>query len=161
MFVVDNHHQFPPNLKKKFDHGTKNEVNATAMLISIIVPAYLPACYSFYEVGPTLIHTAEGKKLLEVSADGVLQCSLGRDCPNYSIHHDRCILIEIKSSVPQENIAETIFYDVLNCYVPQVQSQLKAYGCEELWLICSTAISATVICVYFDNNLWKKCGILL
>ena len=156
MFVVDNHHQFPLNLQKKFDHGTKYEVNATAMLISIIVPAYLPACYSFYEVGPTLIHTAEGKKLLEVSADGVLQCSLGRDCPNYSIHRDRCILIEIKSSVPQENIAETIFYDVLNRYVPQVQSQLKAYGCEELWLICSTAISATVICVYFDNNLWNE-----
>ena len=41
----------PPDLQKLFDHGTKNEVNAIATLISTIVPAYLPACFAFYEVG--------------------------------------------------------------------------------------------------------------
>ena len=48
--------QPPPvtdDLQKKFDHGTRNEVNAIATLISTVVPAYLPACYAFYEVGPT------------------------------------------------------------------------------------------------------------
>ena len=104
----------PQDLQKKFDHGTHNEVNATATLISTIVPAYLSACFSFYEVGPAFIHTQDGKKILEVSVDGVLHCSLGKDCPNYHIHGDRRILIEFKSLVPQENVAVTIFYEVPN-----------------------------------------------
>ena len=37
----------PPELQKKFDHGTKNEVNATATLLSTVVPAYLLTCYAF------------------------------------------------------------------------------------------------------------------
>ena len=151
----------PPDLQKKFDHGTRNEVNATATLISTIVPAYLPACYAFYEVGPSFIHTQEGKKILEVSSDSVMQCSLGRACPNYHIHGNRRILIEFKSPVPQENVAETIFYEVPNRYMPQLQSQMKAYMCEEVWLICSTAVSATTIMVYFDANLWEKMWTLL
>ena len=145
-----------PELQKKFDYGTKNEVNATATLITTVVPAYLPACYAFYEVGPASITTADGKKLLEVSADGILQCSFGENCPNFHIHGNRRILVETKSPVPQENIAETIFYDVPARYVPQVQSQLKAYLCDELWFVCSTAVSATVIVVYFDEQLWDQ-----
>ena len=102
------------------------------------------------------IHTNEGKKILEVSADGILQCSIGKDCPNYHIHRDRRILGEFKSLVSQENVAETIFYEVPSRYMPQVQSQLKANVCEELRLICSTSVSATVIVVYFDENLWDN-----
>ena len=49
----------PPDLQKKFDHGTKNEVNTTATLISTIVPEYLPACYAFYKVGPTFVNSHE------------------------------------------------------------------------------------------------------
>ena len=81
-----------PDLQKKFDHGTKNEVNATAMLVTTVAPAFLPACYAFYEVGPAFVHTQDEKHILEVSADGVMQCSLGKECPNYDIHSDRCIL---------------------------------------------------------------------
>ena len=40
--------------------------------------------------------------------------------------------------------------------MPQVQAQLKAYMCNELWLLCSTATSATVILVYFDEKLWDS-----
>ena len=47
----------PVSLQKKFDHGTKNEINATATLVSTVVPAYLSACYSFYEVGPAFVHS--------------------------------------------------------------------------------------------------------
>ena len=148
------HPPTPPELQKKFDYGTKNEVNATATLITTVAPAYLPACYAFYEVGPAFINSTDRKNLIEVSADGVLQCSLGKDCPNYHVHRDRRILVEFKSPVPQENIAETNFYEVPSRYMPQVQSQLKAYICEELWFVCLTAISATVIVVYFDEVLW-------
>ena len=64
-------------------------------------------------------------------------------------------MVEIKSPVPQENVAETIFYKVPNRYMPQVQAQLKAYMCNELWFVCSTAISASVIVVYFADKLWE------
>ena len=91
------------------------------------------------------------RKLLEVSADGILQCSSGGEtCANYSIHGDQRIVIEIKSPTPQDNVAETLFYEVPNRYFPQLQSELKAYNCTELWLLCSTAISTTVIIVLFD-----------
>ena len=103
----------PLNLQKKFDHGTKNEVNETSTLITTVAPAFLSACYSFYEVGPAFVHMQDGKELLEVSADSVLQCSLGKSCPNYHIHGDRRILVEFKSQVPQENVAETIFMKCL------------------------------------------------
>ena len=146
----------PPELQKKFDYGSKNEVNAIATLISTVVPAYLPACYAFYEVGPTFVDSDDRPNLLEVSSDGILQCSFGHECPNYQIHGDRKILVEIKSPVPQENVAETIFYGVPSRYMPQVQSQLKAYICKELWLVCSTSISASVIVVHFDQTLWES-----
>ena len=151
----------PVELQKKFDHGTRNEVNATATLISTIAPAYLPACFAFYEIGPSFIHTQNGKKILEVSADGVMQCTLGEACPNYQVHGNRRILIEFKSPVPQENVAETIFYEVPNRYMPQLQSQMKAYMCDEVWLICSTSVSATTIVVYFDEDLWNNIWTLL
>ena len=92
-----------------------------------------------------------------MSADGILQCSSGGEtCPNYSIHGDQRIVIEIKSPTPQKNIAETLFYEVPNRYFPQLQSELKAYKCTELWLLCSTAISATVIIVLFDEHIWNR-----
>ena len=63
------------NIQKLLDHGTNNKVNAIAMLISTVVPAYLPACYAFYELGPAFVHSEEQQNILEVSADGLLQCS--------------------------------------------------------------------------------------
>ena len=122
---------------------------------------YGQASYAFYEVGPTFVNSEEKENLLEVSSDGILQCSFGHTCPNYHIHGDHRILVEIKSPVPQENVAETIFYDVPARYMPQVQSQLKAYMCKELWLVCSTAISASVIVVHFAETLWDSIWELL
>ena len=127
------------------------------MLISTVVPAYLPACYAFYELGPAFVHSEERQNILEVSADGLLQCSNGTDsCPNYELHRDRKILVEIKSPVPKENVTETVYYDVPNRYMAQVQAEMKAYCCEELWFLCSTPQSASVSVVYFDSDLWEK-----
>ena len=147
----------PPDLQKLFDHGTKNEVNAIVTLISTVVPAYLPACFAFYEVGPAFIHSGKTKYLMEISADRILQCSDGTDkCPNFHLHSDRKIMVEIKSPVPKENIAETIFYDVPACYMLQLQAEMKAYSCNELWFVCSTAVSKTVTIVRYDETLWNK-----
>ena len=119
----------PEDLQKKFDYGTKNEVNGVATLISTVVPA----CFAYYEVGPSFVGTETHPKLLEVSTDGILQCSYGNEnCPNYSVHKDRKIVVEINSPFPQENIAETLFYEIPNRYVPQIQAEMRAYNCTEL-----------------------------
>ena len=151
--------QEPPvsrELQKMFDHGTRNKINAIATLVSTIVPAYLPACFAFYEVGPCFISGESRKNILEVSADGILQCAFGENCPNADIHGPRRIVVEIKSPVPQQNVPETIYYEVPTRYVPQIQAELKAYDCSELWLVCSTAVSASVIVVNYDNILWES-----
>ena len=147
----------PPDLQKLFDHGTKNEVNTIATLISTVVPVYLPACFAFYEVGPAFIHSQRMKYLMEISSDGILQCSDGTDkCPNFHLHHDRKIIVEVKSPVPKENVTEMIFYDVPAHYMLQLQVEMKAYSCNELWFICSMAVSKTVTIVRCDENLWNK-----
>ena len=62
----------------------------------------------------------------------------------------------MKSPVPQENVAETLFYEISSRYVAQTKAELRAYKCSELWLVCSAAMSATVIVVYYDQELWTK-----
>ena len=93
---------------------------------------------------------------MEVSADGILQCSFGKNCPNKEIHGNRRIVVEIKSPVPQDNVPETLFYEVPSRHMPQLQSELKAYSCSELWLVCSTGVSATVTVVNYDAELWDS-----
>ena len=113
--------------------------------------------FAYYKVRPSFVGTQSHPELLEVSADGILQCSYGNEnCPNYSVHKERKIVVEIKSPFPQENIAETLFYKIPNRYVPQIQAEMRAYNCEELWLICSTANSATVLSSQFDKKIWTK-----
>ena len=65
-------------------------------------------------------------------------------------------MVEIKSPVPKENIAETIFYDVPAHYMLQLQAEMKAYSCNELWFVCSMAVSETVTIVWYDETLWNK-----
>ena len=162
----DHHHIFvrgrqpppiPNDLQQKFDHRTKNEVNAIATLISTIIPAYLPACYAFYEVSPAFVGSEKNETLLEVSADGLVQCLSGYEtCPNYQIHSKRKIVVEIKSPTPQENVAETIFYEVPNRYVPQLLVELQAYNCAEVWLLCSMPVSASLIEMKNNSHLWAQ-----
>ena len=157
MCAEENHPLFQLHYKKSLIMVQRTKINATSTLISTIVPVYLPTCYSFYKVGPAFVNSEERDKLLEVSTDGVLRCSHGeKECPNYHIHGDRFILVEMKSPVPQENITETIFYEVLSRYVSQTQAEFHAYKCTELWLVCSTPVSASVISIYYDEELWNK-----
>ena len=44
-------------LQQLFDHRKKNGVNAISTLVSTAVPALLPDCYAFFEVGPKFIHS--------------------------------------------------------------------------------------------------------
>ena len=65
-------------------------------------------------------------------------------------------MVEIKSPVPKENIAEMILYNIPVCYMLQLQVEMKAYSCKELCFVCSTAVSKTVTIVWYDETLWNK-----
>ena len=90
--VYVNGRQPPPpsaQLQKLFDHGRKNEVNTFATVVSTAVPALLPNCFAFFEVGPKFIHSLNRLNLMEVSADGILMCTKGCTCDNYYLHGEK------------------------------------------------------------------------
>ena len=145
-----------PQLQQLFDHGKKNEVNTIATIVSTAGPALLPDCHALFEVGPKFIHSPLQRNLMEVSADGIFMCTKGCNYPNYHQHGDRKFLVEIKSPFPSEEVAETVYYEVPPRHVPQLLAEMKAYECNELWLVCSIKTSCTVISVTFDEELWNS-----
>ena len=146
-----------PQLQKMFDHGRKNEVNAISTLVGTVIPAMLPKCFAFFEVGPKFIHSETRQHLIEVSADGFIMCANGcQNCPNYKDHGDRKIIVEIKSPFPQDEIPENVYYQVPVRHVPQILAEMEAYNSSKLWLVCSIQRSCTVISVDFDEHLWAN-----
>ena len=118
-----------PQLQKHFDHGKKNEINAISTLISTVLPAMLPECFAFFEVGPKFIHSPQKEQLMEVSTDGFIMCANGcQDCPNYAKHGDWKIIIEIKSPYPSEDLPENVYYEVPPRHVPQLLAEMEAYN---------------------------------
>ena len=73
---------FTNDVKKYIDFGKENEVHAISTLVGLILPALKPKCYSFYEVGPQFIHGETRPNLIEVSADGLIECPSGQTCIN-------------------------------------------------------------------------------
>ena len=71
-----------------------------------MIPALKPKCYSFYEVGPQFIHGQTQENLIEVSADGIIECPVGPTCSNKKIADPhKHIVVEAKcmypSTIPQ------------------------------------------------------------
>ena len=52
--------------------GRDNEINATVTLVGLLMPALLPSCVTFFEVGPQCIDGVHKENLIEVSADGII-----------------------------------------------------------------------------------------
>ena len=86
-------------LSQRLKHGSENEVNIIATLISTIMPAFLNPCFVFMEVGPKFITGVNGIKV-EVSTDGIIMCPNGKQCLAYKEHGDKKIVIEMKSPYP-------------------------------------------------------------
>ena len=125
--------------------------------MSTVAPALLQQCYAFFEVGPKFIHHTTRPKLMEVSPDGIFMCTNGGPaCPNYHIHGERKILVEIKSPFPSDEVPENVYYDVPVRHVPQLLAEMKAYECSELWLVCSMKRSCSINRVHFDEHLWES-----
>ena len=149
----------PPNdhLQAMFDHSKKFEVHALATLVGAIMPALLPPCYSFFEIGSLVEYSENDSPFLVVSPDGILECIQGSTCCEFtSITHHGRIMVECKSPFPHDDLPEEPYYEVPVCHVPQLLADMALFKALELWLLCCTLTSVTLIIVSFDAQLWKK-----
>ena len=124
------------------------------MLITYILPSYLPTCYAFFEVGPVIVQHHRLK--IVVSTDGILRCPNGEKCKNYSIHRDKIIALEFKSPFATKENPNVTVYDTQPHHVPQLLLEMKGWSCVELWLLCGTAESVTVMRCYADTILTSE-----
>ena len=83
-------------------------------------------------------------------------CTKGDNCPKKNLHGNRKILLEVKSPFPSEDNPELVYYEIPPRHVPQLLAEMKAYDCNELWLVCSIQRSCTLISVAFDEVLWNS-----
>ena len=70
------------DVQKYLDFGNENAIHAVSTIVGLLLPALKPCCFSFCEVGPKFIHGQTRKNLIEVSADGIIMCTLEDKCPN-------------------------------------------------------------------------------
>ena len=71
--------EIPKEVQKMLDHGIKFEIRGIVTLVGQIMPALLPPCYAFFEVGCILGDTPSRSNNIAVSPDGYLQCIYGQD----------------------------------------------------------------------------------
>ena len=76
-------------------------------------------------------------------------------CDFHIIHHGR-IVMECKAPFPREDIPHEPYYEALLHHVPQLLCEMAIFNALELWLICCTCTSVTLIIVSFDNELWLR-----
>ena len=143
-------------LQKRLAHGRENEVNIIATIVSSIMPAFLPNCYAYFEVGPVILDRREGTVKVEVSADGVIRCPNGTDCANYPQHHDRKIVVEMKSPYPTKENPHITVHEVPLRYVTQILCECEAWDCEEAWLLVGTPSTTTAFRCYRDSPTLEK-----
>ena len=130
-----------------------------ATLVSVIMPALLPSCHTLYEVGRQFIHGRTKSNFIEVSADDLIKCMGGLNCPNRNKNvrqnHKR-IVVEAKCIFPSDDFPKFPNYKLPIRHVTQCLCELVAYKADELWLISFTMYSVTLIIVYFNQELWDK-----
>ena len=149
--------EIPDDVKKYIKFGQENKVHAISTLVGLMLPALKPKCYSFYEVGPQFIHGQTRENLIEVSADGVIECPVGPTCSNKKIvDPHKCIVVEAKCMYPSMEFPKFPLYFLPFRHVPQVLAKMKAYGAQQLWLVTYTVHSTMLIEVDFDPILWDK-----
>ena len=98
-----------PHVQQRLKHGSDNEVNIIATLVSLIMPAFLPMCYCYFEVGPVIIQY--GRIKIVVSTYGIIRCPNGKTCKNYAKHGERVIVLEFKSPFPMKENPNVTVYD--------------------------------------------------
>ena len=138
-------------MKKYIQFGKENEVHAISTSVGLILQALKTKSYSFYEVGSQFIQGQNRVNLIEVSADGIIECPIGPTCSNKRVPDQyKRIVVEAKCMYPSTNFPKFPSYSLPFCHVPQVLAEMKAYDAQQLWLVTYTLQSTTLIEVDFD-----------
>ena len=74
---------------------------------------------------------------------------------NLACNH-KCIAVEVKCPYPNNAILEEPYYMVPKRHVPQLLAEMAALKVDELWLICYTRKSVSLIIVCHNEMLWNK-----
>ena len=144
------------DLAKRLQHGMENEVNIISTFAAKIMPAFLPPCHAYFEVGPKIIKHGMNAFKIEVSNDGLLKCTYGKACKSYSEHGDRTLVLEFKSPYPTKQNPHVTAYDVQQRFVLQLLCECKAWDCAEGWLLVGTSESVTGFWFYSDESTLGK-----
>ena len=104
-------------------------MHAISTLVGLILPALKTKCYTFYEVGPQFIQGQNIGNLIEVSADGIIECQIGPTCSNKSIpDQHKHIVVEAECLFPSTDFPKSPSYSLPFCHVPQVLAEMKTYN---------------------------------
>ena len=142
---------------KSLNFEVEHEIHAISTIVGLLLPALKPSCFSFYKVGPKFIHGRNRKNFMEVTANGIIVCTLEDTCPNKEIGKShRRIGVAIKSLCQIDQQPNFPNYQLLLQDVPQVLCIMSAYNCDELWLITYTVKCVTVVSVQFNDSLWEQ-----
>ena len=147
----------PPEVQQMLDYGTKFKIKGIGTLVRQIMPSLLPPCYAFFEIGCLLCDTLSRPNNIAISCNGLLQCIHGESqCKHYQVRRHKCIMVEIKSPFPQQHLPEEPYYEVPAKHVPQLLCEMFYFSADELWPICVTCRSVSLIIVYFEQCLFDK-----
>lgn len=141
--------QISEELGPMLEHGTKNEINAIATLLSEFLPAFFPEL-SFYE-GGCYIERKCDKEMLLVSPDGSLRNKTLESMVEFGI--------EIKCPFPDKLYTTPVHYSVPTYYVPQILSEMKCLGVNKLLFLSYSKDSMAVHEAKFDHDLWDNISI--
>ena len=106
-------------------------MHAISTLVGLILPALKTKCYSFYEVAPQFIQGQNKENLIEVNADGIIECPIGPTCSNKRIpDQHKCIVVEAKCVYPSTDFLKFRSYLLPFHHVPHVLAKMKAYNAQ-------------------------------
>lgn len=134
------------------------QINAAATVVGRLLPAWYPPCHNFFQVGLAFMGPNERPHMIEVSADGVIQCeNLGGQCPYAHLHvTEGHIVVELKCKYPEQDLPHMPYDCFPIRYVTQCLSEMAAFQAELLILACWTPSTTNVYLVKFDETLWNE-----
>lgn len=135
--------QIPLTLLDAMKHGSENEINAVATLVSKILPSLYPE-ETYVEEGCEILKAGD-KTFMVVSPDG-----------STLVDNETVKAIEIKCPLPGKQFTTDVHYKVPVYYLCQLLSEMAALKCEQLLFLSYTPESTTVHLAIFDAGLWES-----
>ncbi|VDI01697.1 Hypothetical predicted protein [Mytilus galloprovincialis] len=142
---------FDDETLKRLKHGSDNEINAIATLVTKIMPVFFPNL-QFYEEG-CYAFPVDGTGTLIVSPDGSLR-EVCIDNPNQTTKP--VVGIEIKCPYHGKEHSTPVQYTLPIYYIPQVLCEMHVLKVDNLLFISYSAQSTSVLKVHFDDVMLKK-----